>query len=50
MGNSLNDAEGFNKNDWLEVSQPSNNLTLWQNRNNSNFHIEEYKVYTIDNN
>ena len=48
MGNSVNEAEDFNKKDWLEVSQPSNLITLWQNRSNSNIHIEEHKIYTLD--
>jgi hypothetical protein len=48
MGNSHNDPEEFNPRDWVEVPQPNNRITLWQNKNNRNYHLEEHKIYTLD--
>lgn len=50
MGNSEQSLEQFNINDWLRVADSSNLVTLWQNKNNRNYHIEEHKVYTLDQN
>lgn len=48
MGNSHKDSDEFNSRDWVEVSQPNNRITIWQNKNNRNFHLEEHKIYTLD--
>lgn len=50
MGNSQESLERFDTNDWLRVADSSNLVTLWQNKNNRNYHIEEHKVYTLDDN
>lgn len=50
MGNSSQNGEQFNTDQWLRVADSSNLVTLWENKNNRNYHIEEHKVYTMDKN
>lgn len=48
MGNAHHDPEEFSPSDWAEVQQPNSRITLWENRSNRNFHLEEHKIYTLD--
>ena len=49
MGNTHNDPDSFDSNDWIEVNElSSTNVTLWENKNNANIHLEEHKLYAID--
>lgn len=40
MGNNQQDPEFFNTDDWLRVADSSNQVTLWENKANRNFHVQ----------